>query len=89
MSLVGLGIGIAMPGYTAGPTLMVSREEQGGVAGLSTATTDAAFIVSPVTSAVLYGIWQPLPLIIGALMMTGMVLFMLLYRGFRALQQTT
>ena len=84
---MGLGIGIAMPGYTAGPTLTVSREEQGGVAGLSTATAGAAFIISPVASTVLYGIWQPLPLIIGALMMTGVVLFMLLYQGFRKLQQ--
>lgn len=81
--LVGIGIGIAMPGYTAGPTLAVSREEQGGLAGLSTATAGAAFIISPVTSTALYGLWQPLPLIIGALMMAFVVVFMCTYRGFR------
>lgn len=81
--LVGIGISIAMPGYTAGPTLAVSREEQGGLAGLSTATAGAAFIISPVTSTALYGLWQPLPLIIGALMMAFVVVFMCTYRGFR------
>ncbi|WP_197977579.1 MULTISPECIES: MFS transporter [Plantibacter] len=32
--LVGLGLGIASPGYTAGPSLLLRREEQGGLAGL-------------------------------------------------------
>ena len=33
--VMGLGLGVAMPGYTAGPTLLVRRDEQGGLAGLT------------------------------------------------------
>jgi hypothetical protein len=43
----GLGLGIAMPGYTAGPTLLVGREEQGGLAGLINANTGLTFVVAP------------------------------------------
>lgn len=54
--LVGLGLGIAMPGYTAGPTLLVSREEQGGLAGVVGATTGLTFVVAPTAGTALYGV---------------------------------
>lgn len=82
--LIGLGIGIAMPGYTAGPTLLMEREEQGGLAGLIGATNGLTFVVAPTASTALYGLWQPLPIIVGAAVMAVVVCFVLVHPRFRA-----
>lgn len=81
--LIGLGLGIAMPGYTAGPTLLMHRDEQGSLAGLIGATNGLTFIVAPTASTLLYGIWQPLPIIVGAAVMAFVALFVLLHPRFR------
>lgn len=83
ITLIGLGLGIAMPGYTAGPTLLVSREEQGGLAGLITANMGLTFVIAPTAGTVLYGAWHPLPIIIGAAIMAIVTLFVLLHPRFR------
>ena len=82
---IGLGLGIAMPGYTAGPTLLMRREEQGGLAGLIGATNGLTFVVAPAASTALYGIWPPLPIIIGAAIMVLVSLFVLTHPRFRHL----
>ncbi|MGO1735465.1 MAG: MFS transporter [Leucobacter sp.] len=81
--LIGFGLGTAMPGYTAGPTLLVSREEQGGLAGLVAATTGLTFVIAPTAGTTLYGIWAPLPIIVGTLIMLVVTLFVLLHPRFR------
>ncbi|ALJ19790.1 MFS transporter [Microbacterium sp. No. 7] len=81
--VMGLGLGIAMPGYTAGPTLLVRREEQGGLAGLTTATTGLTFVVAPTLSTALYGVWAPLPIIIGGVIMAIVAVFVLAHPRFR------
>ena len=81
--LIGLGLGIAMPGYTAGPTLLVSRDEQGGLAGLIGATTGLTFVVAPTASTALYGVWAPLPIIIGGAIMAIVAVFVLTHPRFR------
>lgn len=81
--LIGLGLGIAMPGYTAGPTLLVSREEQGGLAGLIGATTGLTFVTAPTASTALYGVWAPLPIIIGGAIMAIVAVFVLTHPRFR------
>jgi MFS family permease len=83
MLLIGLGLGIAMPGYTAGPTLLVHRDEQGGLAGLIGATNGLTFVIAPTASTALYGLWPPLPIIIGAMLMAVVALFVLLHPRFR------
>lgn len=83
--LIGLGLGIAMPGYTAGPTLLVSREEQGGLAGLIGATTGLTFVIAPTAGTALYGIWTPLPIIAGAVIMAVVAVFVLAHPRFRRL----
>ena len=83
ITLIGLGLGTAMPGYTAGPTLLVSREEQGGLAGLIAANMGLTFVVAPTAGTVLYGAWTPLPIIIGAAIMAIVTLFVLLHPRFR------
>ena len=62
---LGLGLGLAMRGYTAGPTLTVRREEQGGLAGLIGATNGLTFVVAPILSTALYGLWPPAPMVLG------------------------
>lgn len=81
--LIGLGLGIAMPGYTAGPTMLVSREEQGGLAGVTTATTGLTFVIAPTVGTALYGVWAPLPVIVGGAIMATVVGFVLLHPRFR------
>lgn len=81
--LIGLGLGVAMPGYTAGPTLLVDRDEQGGLAGLIGATNGLTFVITPTASTVLYGLWPPLPIIVGAAVMAVVFLFTLLHPRFR------
>lgn len=83
MLLIGLGLGIAMPGYTAGATLLVSREEQGGLAGLTGATNGLTFVVSPTAGTVLYGLWAPLPIIVGAAIMAAVAVFVIAHPRFR------
>ncbi len=83
IALIGLGIGTAMPGYTAGPTLLVGREEQGGLAGLIGATTGLTFVVAPTAGTALYGAWPPLPVITGAVVMALVTAFVFAHPRFR------
>lgn len=85
MLLVGLGLGIAMPGFTAGPTLLVTREEQGGLAGIIGATTGLTFVVAPTAGTILYGLWAPLPIIVAAEIMAIVAVFVLAHPRFRAI----
>ena len=83
LALIGLGLGIAMPGYTAGATLLVTREEQGGLAGVIGATNGLTFVVAPTAGTALYGVAAPLPVIAGAVMMALVVTFVFTHPRFR------
>ena len=54
-ALLGTGVGIFSPGYTAGASLAVSGPEQGGIAGLLNATNATTWILAPVTATSIYG----------------------------------
>jgi MFS transporter, DHA1 family, tetracycline resistance protein len=64
--MLGLGFGLAVPGYTAAPTLLVGDEEQGGVAGLISATNGLAFVLGPLLGTTLYGLRPEYPYAFGA-----------------------
>lgn len=64
--VLGLGLALAIPGYTAAPTLRVRDDEQGAVAGLINATNGATFIVGPLAGTALYQLDQRLPMLAGA-----------------------
>ncbi len=81
--LIGLGLGIAMPGYTAGPTLAADRDEQGAIAGLVGATNGLTFVIAPTLGTALYGVWAPLPIIIGAAIMVLVTVFVLVHPRLR------
>lgn len=54
----GFGFGMARPGYAAAASLSVSPEEQGAIAGLTSATAGAGFIFGPIIGTTLYE-WRP------------------------------
>lgn len=83
--LIGLGLGIAVPGYTAGPTLLARREEQGGLAGLIGATNGLTFVIAPTAGTAMYGIEASLPIIAGAIMMAAVTAFVFVHPRFRRL----
>lgn len=83
--LIGSGIGLAMPGYTAGPSLLVHRDEQGGLAGLIGATNGLTFVIAPTAATALYGVSAALPVMIGAMIMLLVAVFVWLHPRFRAM----
>ncbi|WP_246623722.1 MFS transporter [Sphingomonas colocasiae] len=60
-ALASLGFGFVRPGFTAGSSLAVGANEQGSVAGKTTAINGAAFVFGPSLGVGLYEVWRPLP----------------------------
>lgn len=83
--VIGFGLGIATPGFTAGPTLMVGRDEQGGLAGLTTATAGLTFVIAPTASTALYGLGTAIPIVVGTAIMAVVTIFVLVHPRFRRL----
>jgi hypothetical protein len=59
---------MALPGYTAGPTLALGPDEQGAVAGLINATNGSTFIAGPLIGTALYGAGPALPVVLSSLL---------------------
>jgi MFS transporter, DHA1 family, tetracycline resistance protein len=68
MMVAALGLGMALPGYTAGPTLALGPTEQGAVAGLVNATNGSTFIVGPLIGTALYAAGPALPVALSSLL---------------------
>jgi hypothetical protein len=62
-AVLALGLGLAIPGFTAAPTLLVGPERQGAISGLVNATIGATFIVGPLLSTALYEIRPEIPIL--------------------------
>lgn len=54
MAFMGAGLGLIGPAIAAGASLSVSRDEQGGAAGLITACPAAGFVIGPILGGALY-----------------------------------
>lgn len=80
MVVVGLGMGLASPGYMAGPSLAVADDEQPAVAGLLTATNGLAFVIGPTAGGALYALAYPLPFVVAAVITATGVLVVLMDR---------
>ena len=78
VALIGMGLGIAQPGYTAGPSLMLEADEQPALAGLIGATNGLTFVATPTLATVLYGFSRPAPLVASTVTMAIVLLFVLL-----------
>jgi MFS transporter, DHA1 family, tetracycline resistance protein len=86
--LIGFGLGTAMPGYTAGPTLLMRREEQGAMAGLIGATNGLTFVIAPTLGTALYGVSPTLPVVVGTVVMALVTGFVFLHPRFRRARVT-
>lgn len=61
MCILGLGLGLAGPGFMAGASVAVSSEEQGAVAGVAGSCPPLGFTVGPLLGTYLYSIDGALP----------------------------
>lgn len=77
LAISGLGFGMARPGYTAAASLSVAPEEQGAIAGLTSATSGAGFIFGPIIGTKLYE-WHPVaPYVFAAALMAALYVYAL------------
>ncbi|WP_207791526.1 MFS transporter [Sandaracinobacteroides saxicola] len=74
-ALASLGYGFARPGFTAGSSLAVGPEEQGGVAGAVTAVNGACFIAAPFVGIGLYELIPTLPYELGAAGLAALLIY--------------
>jgi MFS family permease len=74
--LVGLGFGLARPGFTGGASLSVGPDDQGSVAGLVVAANGAGFVVAPIFGAGVYAlIGHQAPFILCTIVLAGLAIF--------------
>lgn len=83
VTLSGLGHSLCVPGYNAAPTLLVARNEQGGVAGLIGSTNALSLVAGPLLATALYTVSPPLPFLVGAAELLLVTAFVLLHPGVR------
>lgn len=82
--LGGAGAGLAIPGYSTGPTLLATKEEQGGIGGIINATNGWTYAIAPILSTSLYG-WNPeSPFIMCVVLLAIAVLFCFLHPTLRS-----
>ncbi len=67
-ALSSLGFGFTRPGFTAGASLGVPLNEQGGVAGVITSANGIAFVAAPAVGMFLYGLDDRLPFAVAAIL---------------------
>lgn len=61
MCILGMGMGLAGPGFMAGASIAVSSEEQGAVAGIAGSCPPLGFAIGPLLGTYLYSINGALP----------------------------
>ena len=61
MTLLGLGMGLASPAFTAGASLAVGAEEQGALAGVTSSCPPLGFTIGPLLGTALYQMDGRLP----------------------------
>ena len=81
MGILGLGLGMVSPGFTAGASLAVGPEEQGSVGGLISACPAAGFVVGPLIGTSLYQIDHRLPYLCACALMLPLILYVWRFAG--------
>lgn len=74
-ALSSAGFGFTRPGFTAGSSLAVGAEEQGGVAGAVTSVNGACYVLSPAIGIGLYQLHPELPYWLAALGLVALALY--------------
>jgi MFS family permease len=75
LGVLGLGLGMVSPGFTAGASLTVGSEEQGALGGLISACPAAGFVLGPIVGTSLYQIEPTLPYIGACLLMFPLTIY--------------
>lgn len=75
LGLLGLGIGMVSPGFTAGASLAVGPEEQGAVSGMVAACPSAGFVLGPIVGTSLYQLHHSLPYFLACVLMIPLTLY--------------
>ena len=78
MAFLGTGLALCMPSISAGASLAVTPEEQGGAAGLVSSCPAIGFVVGPICAGALYQVHSPLaPLFSAAVFLTVLIAFVI------------
>lgn len=80
MGFFGLGMGMAMPGYSVTATYTVGAKEQGSLAGLSASAPAMGFVIGPVVGGLVYGYMPTLTYWCAAIVLVPLFLFTLLLK---------
>lgn len=72
----GIGAGLMMPGFMAGSSLAVAREQQGGVSGLVAAVQGISAMIAPILSTTLYQVDKHLPFVVVAALVLLMAIML-------------
>jgi len=75
MGVLGLGLGLVAPGFTAGASLAVGPGEQGAVGGLISACPAAGFVLGPLIGTSLYQFSPILPYLVAGLVMIPLLFY--------------
>ena len=80
MTLLGLGMGLAGPGFMAGASFAVGPEEQGAVAGVAGSCGPLGFTIGPIVGTFLYSIQPEYPYIFTLLVYLPLLVFVLWHK---------
>ncbi|MNP32329.1 Major Facilitator Superfamily protein [compost metagenome] len=75
--LFGMGSGLMMPGFMAGASLAVSKEQQGGAAGLVAAIQGISAVITPLLTTTLYQVDKHVPFMLVAVLVILLAIMML------------
>ncbi len=80
MVLLGLGMGLASPGFMAGASLAVSAEEQGAVAGIAGSCPPMGFTIGPLVGTALYSVEPTYPYMFALVIYLFLLAFVMVTR---------
>ena len=75
LGILGLGLGMVTPGFTAGASLAVGPDEQGAVGGLVSACPAAGFVLGPLVGTSLYQVDHRLPYLCACGLMLPLIVY--------------
>ncbi len=81
LGILGLGLGLVSPGFTAGASLAVGPQEQGAVGGLISACPAAGFVLGPLLGTSLYQVNPAYPYLCACLLMIPLTVYAWRLRG--------
>lgn len=86
LTFMGVGLGLVRPGFSAGASLSVGLEEQGSVAGLTSAIAVVGNIFGPLLGTILYELTPTGPYLLNAALMACTLVFVFANRRLRSIR---